>query len=257
MMCHTIEMGNECVADTSSGAIRAIVLDFNGTLAQDNHLVAPLFVDMFASVGVPLTPDDYYRDLAALPDREVAELAISRAGLPLNRAHRDALVSHRLEGYLTAVEEQSPIAEHTIEFVRSAAERVELAIASGAFRREIEHVLCATGIRDCFKVIVSIDEVSHGKPHPEGFRRALAELNALTGNEPPIEPHQTLAVEDATGGAQAARAAGMWVAAIRGPGYDVSSGFADLVIDRLDRRSLELLLELGSTGRSHAPGSAT
>ena len=44
-------MGSESVADAGAGAsaaIRAIVLDFNGTLAQDDHLVAQLYVDMFA-----------------------------------------------------------------------------------------------------------------------------------------------------------------------------------------------------------------
>jgi beta-phosphoglucomutase len=244
------------VAGAPNGDIRAIVLDFNGTLAQDNDLVAPLYVDMFASVGVPLSAEDYYQDLAAMPDREVAELAIRKAGLQLDEARRDALVSDRLERYLTAVAQQPPIAEHTIGFVRAAAERVELGIASGAFRREIDHVLCSAGVRDCFKVVVSIDDVINGKPDPEGFRRALAELNAVTGADPPIEPDQTVAVEDATGGAQAARAAGMRVAAIRGPGYDIASGHADLLIERLDRAALELLLALGSSQRLHAPGSA-
>ncbi len=229
------------------GAIRAIVLDFNGTLAQDDHLVAPLYVDMFASVGVPLTVEDYHRELAAMPDREVSELAIRRAGLAFDETRRDALVNARLEGYLAAVATEPPIAEHTLGFVRAAAEHVQLAIASGAFRREIEHVLCAAGIRDYFKVVVSIDDVANGKPDPEGFRRALAQLNAVTGAEPPVEPQQTVAVEDATGGAQAARAAGMRVAAIRGLGYDPASGHADLVIDRLDLTSLEVLLALGST----------
>ncbi len=39
---------------TESGSvaeIRAIVLDFSGTLAQDDHLVAPLHVEMFSSPG--------------------------------------------------------------------------------------------------------------------------------------------------------------------------------------------------------------
>jgi beta-phosphoglucomutase len=247
-------MGTVSVAEavaSACGAIRAIVLDFNGTLAQDDHLVAPLYVDMFASVGVPLTVEDYQRELAALPDRAVSELAIRRAGLAFDQARQDALVSARLEGYLAAVAEEPPIAEHTLGFVRAAAEHVELAITSGAFRREIEHVLCAAGIRDYFKVVVSIDDVTHGKPDPEGFRRALALLNAVTDADPPIEPQQTVAVEDATGGAQAARAAGMRVAAIRGPGYDAASGYADVLIEKLDRTSLELLLALGSTGSGH------
>jgi beta-phosphoglucomutase len=232
----------------AGGAIRAIVLDFNGTLAQDDHLVAPLYVDMFASVGVPLTVEDYHRDLAAMPDREASELAIRRAGLPFDESHRDALVSARLEGYMAAVAAEPPIAEHALGFVRAAAERVQLAITSGAFRREIEHVLSASGVRDYFRVVVSIDDVTKGKPDPEGFRRALAQLNALTGSNRPIEPWQAVAVEDATGGAQAARAAGMRVAAIRGPGYDPASGYADVLIERLDRASLDSMLALGSTG---------
>jgi len=96
---------------------------------------------------------------------------------------------------------------------------------------------------------VSIDDVRHGKPDPEGFTRALAQLNAVTGADPPIEPRQTVAVEDATGGAQAARAAGMRVAAIRGMGYDPASGYADIVIDRLDPAALDLMLAIGSTGQ--------
>lgn len=48
-----------------------------------------------------------------------------------------------------------------------------------------------------------------------------------------------------SGGAQAAHAAGMRVAAIRGLGYDGASGYADVVVDRLDPDSLELMLALG------------
>jgi beta-phosphoglucomutase len=232
------------VVDSRDG-IRAIVLDFNGTLAQDDHLVAPLYMEMFASVGVPLSAEEYHRELAALPDREVSELALRRAGLPFDESRRDALVRARLEGYMAAVADEPPIAEHTLEFLHAAAEQVQLAVASGAFRREIEHVLRAVGIWELFKAVVCIDDVTNGKPDPEGFRQALAQLNAVVAPDPPIEPSQTVAVEDATGGAQAARAAGMWVAAIRGPGYDPASGHADVVIERLDRASLELLLALG------------
>jgi beta-phosphoglucomutase len=235
---------------TESGSvaeIRAIVLDFNGTLAQDDHLVAPLYVEMFASLGLPLTVEEYHREFAAIPDRDVAELALRRAGLPVDETRRETLVAARLEGYLAAVADEPPIAEHALDFVRAAAARVELAITSGAFRREIEHVVSAAGIRDCFTAIVSIDDVANGKPDPEGFSRALAEVNALTGVEPPIEPGQTVAVEDATEGAHAARAAGMRVAAIRGLGYDPASGYADVVVERLDRAALSQMLALGST----------
>lgn len=241
-MSSTTRMESEPVAE-----IRAIVLDFNGTLAQDDHLVAPLYVEMFASLGLPLTVEEYHRELAAIPDRDVAELALRRAWLPVDETRREALVTARLEGYLAAVADEPPIAEHALDFVRAAAARVELAITSGAFRREIEHVLSAAGIRDYFTAVVSIDDVANGKPDPEGFSRAVAEVNALTGVEPPIEPGQTVAVEDATEGAHAARAAGMRVAAIRGLGYDPASGYANVVVERLDGAALAQILALGST----------
>jgi hypothetical protein len=74
------------------------------------------------------------------------------------------------------------------------------------------------------------------------------------GRVPPAEfvvrstgyPEQTVAVEDATAGAQAARVAGMRVAAIRGLGYDPSSGYADVIIDRLAPEALEPILAVSS-----------
>jgi beta-phosphoglucomutase len=224
--------------------VRAIVLDFNGTLAQDDHLVAPLYVDTFASVGVPLTVEEYHRELAALPDRQVFDLALARAGLPADEDRREALIRTRVEGYLAAVATTQPIDDAAIAFVRAASERVALAIVSGAFRREIEYVLDAAGVAQHFDVVVSIDDVTRGKPHPEGFLRALAGLNEVLRPERLIEPSEAVAIEDATGGASAARAAGMRVAAIRGLGYDPVSGHADLIIDRLDLPALEAIMDL-------------
>lgn len=50
-------------------------------------------------------------------------------------------------------------------------------------------------------VLVSADDVVHGKPHPEGVLRAAALLHA--------EPAQCLVIEDTPAGIQAAHAAGM------------------------------------------------
>jgi beta-phosphoglucomutase-like phosphatase (HAD superfamily) len=90
--------------------------------------------------------------------------------------------------------------------------------------------------------VVAIADADNGEPDRVGFRHALAELNTLTAADQTIEPHQIVAVEDATGGAQGASAAGMRVAAIRGLGYDPASGYADVVVDGLDRTALELML---------------
>lgn len=227
------------------------MLDFNGTLAQDDQLVAPLYVDAFASVGVPLTAAQYHRELSALPDRDVFELALARAGLPADASHRDALVRTRVAGYLDAVAIAQPIGPAAAAFVRAASDRVSLAIASGAFRKEIEYVLQAAGLSEHFPVVVSTEDVTNGKPDPEPFTRALARLNDALELEPPLDPFDVVAIEDATGGVRAARAAGMRVAAIRGLGYDPASGYADVIIDHLDPAALEAILSIsGRTERT-------
>ena len=235
----------------ADGAIRAIVLDFNGTLAQDDHLVAPLYVRGFAAAGAELTVEQYHREFAAMPDHLAFTEAIRRAGRPFDPAERDALVTARREGYLSAVAQDPPIAGHARAFVQTAAARgMRLAITSGAFREEIEHVLVAAGLHTHFDAVVSIDDVRHGKPHPEGFMRALEQINARGPLDTPIAAHEVVAVEDATEGAEAARSAGMHVAAIRGLGYDPHSQFADIIIERLDVAALEQMLALSRKGRT-------
>jgi sugar-phosphatase len=56
------------------------------------------------------------------------------------------------------------------------------------------------------RVLVTAEEVRHGKPHPEGFLTAAARLG--------IDPVRCVVVEDAPPGIEAAHAAGMRVVAI-------------------------------------------
>jgi sugar-phosphatase len=55
-------------------------------------------------------------------------------------------------------------------------------------------------------VLVTADQVHHGKPHPEGFLTASARLG--------VDPARCIVVEDAPPGIDAARAGGMRVVAI-------------------------------------------
>jgi sugar-phosphatase len=57
-------------------------------------------------------------------------------------------------------------------------------------------------------VLVTVEDVIHGKPHPEGYIEAARRLG--------IEPARCLVVEDSAPGIEAGRAAGCRVAALRG-----------------------------------------
>jgi HAD superfamily hydrolase (TIGR01509 family) len=90
--------------------------------------------------------------------------------------------------------------------VAGLAGRFRLGIASSSPLELIETALDVAGMRRHFLVLVSSDEVSHGKPDPDVYLRACARLDA--------EPARAAAVEDSTNGIRAAAAAGLAVIAI-------------------------------------------
>ena len=67
---------------------------------------------------------------------------------------------------------------------------------------------------------MTADDVTEGKPHPEGYRSAAAQLG--------LPPDQTVVLEDATAGVLAARAAG--VSAVIGVGARALESDADVVV---------------------------
>ncbi|HEV8674518.1 MAG TPA: HAD family phosphatase [Methylomirabilota bacterium] len=102
-----------------------------------------------------------------------------------------------------------------------------LALASASSPSVIKAILERVGLEGEFEAVVSGDEVSRGKPAPDGFLMAARRLGA--------PPEQCLVVEDSRNGVLAGKAAGMRVAAVPGPATrheDFSA--ADLVLPDLE-----------------------
>jgi beta-phosphoglucomutase-like phosphatase (HAD superfamily) len=71
------------------------------------------------------------------------------------------------------------------------------------------------GLRSVLSALVSVEEVARGKPEPDLFLEAARRLA--------VAPDECIVVEDAVHGVRAARAAGMAVLALPGPGHDGSA----------------------------------
>jgi len=191
---------------------RAVVFDFNGTISHDEPLLAEIFERMFAEVGIDVPAQLYFSDFAGYSDPEIVDRVLERFGRGGDRASAAALVDRRMELYLEAVRTRNPVLPAAAEAVRRIADRVPVAIASGAARVEIEGVLEAAGLRPVFDVIVTAEDVVHGKPDPEGYLIALDRLGA--------DPAGALAFEDSVQGVRSAVAAGMRCVAIAGTAPD-------------------------------------
>jgi beta-phosphoglucomutase-like phosphatase (HAD superfamily) len=210
--------------------VRAIVFDFNGTLSEDEPILCEIFMELFAEHGKPLSAQEYFDLLAGHPDPEIVRRWLGR-----DHPAVDAVVAARVERYRAAVSDGSSVHESVREAVRYAAARVPVAIVSGAARAEIEPVVEAAGLAPSIRTIVSSDDVVQGKPHPEGYLKALGLLGGVAADE-------VLVFEDTEAGIASAKAAGMRCIAKRGTLDPHRLAQADEIVDAIDVALIQRVL---------------
>ena len=98
--------------------------------------------------------------------------------------------------------ERLPIISETVCLVRSLRARgIPYAIGTGSALPGALSTLRAAGIEELFSLIITPDDVAHGKPAPDIFLLAASRMG--------VAPADCVVFEDATPGLQAAHAAGM------------------------------------------------
>ena len=118
--------------------------------------------------------------------------------------------------------------------IRMLAERVPLAIASGALEPEIDIVLGHAGLRECFVAIASASDGVRGKPAPDLYLLAMAKIRDRVA----VNPASCIAIEDSHWGLEAARKSGLRCVAVTNTYPAAELGTADLIVDRLGELTL-------------------
>lgn len=177
------------------------IFDLDGTLVDTMPLHYRAWDAALRSAGlrVPLDEELFYA-LGGVPTRRVAERFAEHYGLTYDAEavfhHKEALFLE-LQGEMRVI---APVAE----IARRVAATRPVAIASGGPRAVVHRSLEVTGLAPLFPVVVTADDVVHGKPAPDMFLLAAGRMG--------VAPGRCLVFEDAEPGVQAAEAAGMrWV----------------------------------------------
>ena len=204
--------------------MRALLLDFNGTISDDEPLLCRIFIELF-SKEKPLSEREYYERLAGLADREIVRVWLGRDD--------PALVERKIERY-GELADGTTVTQESRDAVEYAAGRAAVAVVSGSARAEIEPVLVQTGLMESIAAIVASDDIRRSKPDPEGYLIALHVLGVTAA--------EAAAVEDSPAGVQAAKSAGLYCAAVTTtlPAERLST--ADEIADRFDRDLIAGLL---------------
>jgi beta-phosphoglucomutase len=200
----------------------AILFDFNGVIVDDEPQHCQALITTLGEYGYPLDRETYYRDYLGFDDRECFRFSFERMGRPAEEPLLIEAIERKNAHYERALRTSMALVPGAADFVEGAAlDGFQLAIVSGALRREIELVLELAGLRPHFVEIVAAEDVSACKPDPQGFRRAVAALG--------VSPARCVVVEDSLPGLAAARAAGLRCAMLATSHAEDLIGRADLV----------------------------
>jgi HAD superfamily hydrolase (TIGR01509 family) len=201
--------------------INALLLDFDGIVAESERenveLVRVFFRERF---GIEITVEDE-RAVYGFPWPETFEALFGRHGIAMSPAEAWPLLFRSKLAWL---------ARHPVRIATGLPELVALPVAkalvSGSHREEIEAMLASAGHpRLGVDVLISRDDVRHGKPDPEGFLAACSQLG--------VPPAEALVFEDSRPGIAAARAAGMPVAFVHELSPEDNAGLADVAFGTL------------------------
>ena len=187
--------------DIPAGDFAGYIFDLDGTLIDSMpiHYVAWDAAMRQAGLAEPLSEDLFY-SLGGVPTRRVAELIGQHYGLKVDVEQ----VFHAKEAFFVEKLAAVKVIEPVAAVARRGALTRPVAIASGGPRDVVVRSLEVSGLKPLFPVVVSADDVAHGKPSPDMFLLAAR----LMG----VSPERCLVFEDAEPGMRAAEAAGMaWV----------------------------------------------
>jgi HAD superfamily hydrolase (TIGR01509 family) len=184
-----------------AGDFAGYIFDLDGTLVDTMPLHFRAWDKAMRHAGLkcPLDEDLFY-SLGGVPTRRVAELIGEHYKLSVDP---DAVFHHK-EALFGELQGDARLIAPVADFARRVAQSHPVAIASGGPRSIVTRSLELSGLAPLFKVVVTADDVVHGKPAPDMFLLAARQMGVAAG--------KCLVFEDAEPGMRAAEAAGMqWV----------------------------------------------
>lgn len=228
--------------------LEAVIFDCDGVLVDSEPLHYRAFQAVLVPLGLGHSYDDYLERFIGFDDRDAFLEVFREKGLELDDTRLAGLIRSK-EAVLQGIIAQGVVGfPGVVPLVQElAANRVPLAVASGALRREVEAFIEALGVAGCFSVIVAADEVVRSKPHPETYLKALEHLRS-DGAIKALDPKSCIAIEDTPAGIASAGEAGLYVIGVTNSFPEDQLLSADHVVVSLEELSLSRMLELVGKG---------
>jgi len=182
---------------------KALLFDMDGVIVDSMENHARAWIEVLSQEGLALDKEDIFkREGMAGLDSVIDIFREKRVEPPspdrlrrLQEKKHEIFERHRVHVY--------PRAGDILAL--AASKGLHLGLVTGSLRRSVKYVL-PLEIERLFNTIVSVEDISHGKPHPESYLLALSRLGAAAT--------EAVAIENAPRGIESAKAAGLYCLAL-------------------------------------------
>jgi beta-phosphoglucomutase family hydrolase len=184
--------------------IKGLIFDLDGTLADTMPYHFQGWKIACRKFGADIDKD-FLRRLTGTPGWIIAQEIIKKCNLNGN-VSVDEIVKEKLYRFSMEQHNVKPIIP-VVNIVKKYHNILPMAVGTGGQRDVIERTLEVTNLRQYFDIIVTADDVSQYKPHPETFLKCAVLMK--------IDPRHIEVFEDGELGLEAARSAGMIATDVR------------------------------------------
>jgi beta-phosphoglucomutase family hydrolase len=184
--------------DIPPGDFAGYIFDCDGTLVDTMPLHYRAWDRAMQQAGLKGTlSEELFYSLGGMPTRKVAAVFAKHYGLTIDVDR----VFHQKEELFLEMQSEMRVIKPVVDFARQLHGRRPMSVASGGPKPVVRKTLELMHLADLFPVVVTPEDVVHGKPAPDMFLLAAQKMG--------VPPERCLVFEDAEPGIQAAVAAGM------------------------------------------------
>ena len=205
---------------------KAVLWDLDGVLVDTAPFHFQAWQELFQSLGKGFAEADFRRTFGLRNDAILADILGELAPAEVERLaqRKEELYRDKIGGRVTAI-------PGAIGLLRRLQQRGrKSAIVSSTTRENVRVVLSSLGLEGVFEAVVAEEDAPKGKPDPQGFLVAAEKLGVAAG--------ECVVIEDAPGGVEAAKRAGMRCIGVTTSRPREALAAADLVVDSLEEAAV-------------------
>ncbi len=200
----------------SNCRIQGVIFDMDGVLLDSEPIHVRSWEHVLSGLKIKLD-HNWFLPWVGIPDEKVAEFF---AGMHSDIVDKATILSRKRNAYLRMIEQEA-VPYPGVKEGLTKLNGIPKAVASNSLRHDVEFTLAAIKLSSLLPALITADDVTNRKPHPEPFIKA-AELMRV--------PMSACAViEDSPVGIEAARAAGAFAIAVMTTHFADALGKVDAI----------------------------